>query len=98
MEVRNDISYRSQSYKPAFGAINYESAEETLRKVFSLEELNKFKKLVNENKIYTNCDLILFGEGKNLHGRIADTTDLKDGCKSVEVSPWFFENKYKWIK
>lgn len=96
MEVRNNITYKPQAYKPAFGAINYESAEETLRKVLSLEELKNFKKLVDEHKKFNNCDLILFGDGKKLTGRISDNVALKGG-KSKEVSPWFWENKYNWI-
>ena len=96
MEVRNDITFRPKASVPAFGAINYESAEDTLRTVLSLPELNKFKKLVADYKQYDNADLFLFGEGKKLHARIVDNIALKDG-KTTEHSPWFFENTYDWI-
>lgn len=96
MEVRNDISYKPQAYKPSFGVIKTQSAETTLRQVLSLEELEKLKKLIDESKIYANCDLILFGGGKKLCGRIADNVDLKNG-KCIDVSPWPWENKYNWI-
>ncbi len=97
MEIRNNITYSKKAAAPTFGAINYESAENTLRTVLSIPELNQFKKLVADYKKYDNADLILFGDGKKLSARIADNVELNGG-KNTNHSPWFFENKFNWIK
>ena len=96
MEVRNDVTYRPKAATPSFGVINTDSAENTLRQVLSLKELNKLKQLIAEHKKYDNADLFLYGDGKKLSGRIFDNDALKGG-KTTDGSPWFFENKFNWI-
>ena len=96
MNVVNDTTYRPRTIVPAFKAIKYQEAESTLRENLSSDELEKFKRLVARNNQYINADLVLYGDGYNLYGRIVDNVQLRNH-QTVEVRPISGENKLRWI-
>lgn len=96
MKIVNNITYIPKAATPAFGAIQYQGAENTLRENLTSDELDKFKRLVDRNRQYVNANLVLYGDGYNLSGRIVDNVQLRNH-KTVEVRPISGENKLRWI-
>ncbi|MBO6088581.1 hypothetical protein J6P92_09615 [bacterium] len=96
MNIINDTTYRPHTAVPTFMAIKYHGAENTLRENLTSDELEKFKRLVARNNQYVNADLVLYGDGYNLSGKIVDNVQLRNH-RTVEVRPISGENKLRWI-
>jgi len=97
MLVTNNTNFSNRNVQPAFGAIKYDMAKDTLRTVLSLKELRQFKEMVKTYDTFNNADLILFGDKKKISAKITDTLELKD-CKITNHSPRIFEGKMHFIK
>lgn len=84
---------------PAFGALRYDMAKNTLRNMNS-KQLEELAQLVEKQKSNELVDVVLFGRGKKLDANVADDAyqvgiqDYK--CKSY--SQRFLESPLDFIK
>ena len=85
---------------PAFGAIQYDMAKDTLKAVMNSKQLGEFVQIVEKQKTNELVDVVLFGTGKKLSANVVDNmTKLStDNYKCTPYSQRFFEAPLSFIK
>lgn len=96
MQVNFETNKYSQQ-RPSFGAIHYDGAEDTLRKILSSKELNEFRSAVIKKQTVNRVHIRFFGDGKKLSANVYDTERL-DNAKCTSYSQRFYESGMRFIK
>lgn len=85
---------------PAFGAIQYDMAKDTLKAVMNSKQLGEFVQIVEKQKANELVDVVLFGTGKKLSANVVDNA-AKLGTDNYKCTPYsqrFLEAPMSFIK
>jgi hypothetical protein len=93
----NFETHKQIQQRPSFGAIHYEGAEDTLRKILSSKELKELRSIIQKNQTLNRVNITLFGNGKKLSANVFDTDELID-AKCTSYSQRFYESGMRFIK
>lgn len=98
--MQTNYNVTTPKVNPAFGAIRYEGAKNTLKAVMNSKQLEEFLNLVENQKTNDNVDIVLFGGSKKLSANVADVSS-KIGLNNTKCSYYaqrFFEAPLSFVK